>query len=308
MELYDKNWSYCGTNGSITQANLNPGDFIFKFKKSNSHNLRNKNGFSVKIQIILSYLKTMWFKGLSFLRAIRDIGNKYRLRVEKLKKQSKAQEEFSRKLIEVQEDEKERIAHELHYTIVHEILMFKQKAMMALKHRDDKVRMEKTLEEISELSSATITEVRNIAYNLHPHQLANLGFTKTIKSIINKVSGSTNLNFIFETDNVDELFPKECEINLFRLIQETITNIIKNSQATEIILKVSKSEDHLLILFVDNGKGILTGKEFADDMGEFGISTIMERLRIMNGEISIDSEINKGTSLRYKIPLKNENG
>lgn len=305
MEGFDKDWTECGTRRRVTYTNLNPGDYVFRVKGSNNDGVWNEEGTSVKIHISPPYWKTVWFKGLSFLSLVGAVGLAYRQRLEKLEKEGRAQEEFSRKLIEVQENEKKRIADDLHDTIAHEILMSKQKAMMALKHKDDKGRMEKTLEEISELTSATITEVRNIAYGLHPHQLDRLGFTKTIKSIINEVSRSTSIKCVFETDNVDELLPKESEINLFRVIQETMTNIIKHSQATEVILKVSKLEDHILILLIDNGKGMnLKGKEFINAKSGFGISTIAERLKIMDGEVSVDSEVNKGTTLRFKIPLK----
>ncbi|MEO8210510.1 MAG: sensor histidine kinase [bacterium] len=294
MINFEKNWAFCSSNGRIANTNFNPWDFVFKCKTNRIHT--NKPNW-----------KTLWFKALSFLGVAGTLGYKYKQRIEKLEKESKANEEFLRKLIGVQEDEKMKIAHDLHHTVAHEVLMFKQKAMLALKHKDDKERMEKTLEEISELSSATISEVRNIAYNLHPHQLAKLGFTKTIKSIVNEISWSTNINFVFESHNVDELLSKEIEINLFRLIQETITNIIKHSQVTKVILKVSKSDEHILITLIDNGTGNLSGKEFTELESELGIS-ITERLKIMKGVVCIDSKINRGTSLTYKIPINNNNG
>ncbi len=308
MEGFDKDWTYSGARRRVTYTNLNPGDYVFRVKGSNNDGIWNEEGTSIKIHISPPYWKTVWFKGLSFLSFVGAGWLTYRQRLEKLEKETRAQEEFSRKLIEVQESEKKRIADDLHDTIAHEILMSKQKAMMALKHKDDKDRMEKTLEEISELTSATITEVRNIAYGLHPHQLDRLGFTKTIKSIINEVSRSTSIKCVFETDNVDQLLSKESEINLFRVIQEIMSNIIKHSEATEVILKVSKLEDHILILLIDNGKGMnLKGKEFIEAKNGLGISTIAERLKIMNGEVSINSEIKKGTTLRFKIPIKKNN-
>ena len=231
-------------------------------------------------------------------------GYSYRKKLNKLEKEGKIQEDFSRKLIETQENEKKRIAHELHDTIAHEILISKNKAMLALKHDDDMIKMKKALGEISDLSSSTIADVRSIAYNLHPHQLERLGFTKTIKSIVNEVSVSTNINFIFETDDVDKVLSKESEINLFRVVQESISNIIKHSEATEVILKVSKSKNSISVLIVDNGKGFdLRSKEFDEAKQGFGLSGITERIKFMNGEIKIDSEINKGTTLKFKIPI-----
>lgn len=304
MEGFDKDWTYSGTRRRVTYTNLDHGEYIFKVKGSNNDGVWNEDGTSIKITITPPYWKTWWFKGLSALSLIAATGYSYRQRLEKLEKEAKSQKEFARKLIEVQENQTKRIAHELHNTIAHDVLISKQKAMMALKHKDDIPRLEKALEEISELSSATISEVRNIAYNLHPHQLERLGFTKTIKSIINEVSKSTDLNFVFETDNVDDVISKESEINLFRVVQECISNIIKHSGATEVILQVSKTIENLIVLIVDNGRGFdVNSREFTEARSGYGLSGIVERIKYMNGEIKIDSEIGKGTTLKFIIPI-----
>ncbi len=299
MEGFDKDWTYSGDRRRVTYTNLDPGEYVFRVKGSNNDGIWNEEGTSIKINITPPYWKTWWFKGLSLLGLVAATGYSYRQRLEKLEKETKAQEEFSRKLIEAQENEKKRIAHELHDTIAHDVLISKNKALLALRHRDDKDRMEKTLEEISELASSTITDVRNISYDLHPHQLASLGFTKTIKSIINEVSKSTEIKFTFETDNVDEVLSKESEINLFRVVQEAISNIIKHSMATEAILKVSRLEEHLIIMLIDNGRGFdVNSRDFSEARQGFGISGIMERIKFMNGEIKVESSINKGTTLK----------
>jgi len=305
MEGFEKDWVYCGTRRTATYTNLDPGEYVFRVKGSNNDGVWNEEGTSIKITISPPYWKTWWFKGLGALSLLAAAGYSYNQKLEKLKNESKIQKDFSRKLIETQENEKKRIAHELHDTIAHDVLISKNKALMALKHDEDNKKMKEALKEISELSSTTITDVRNIAYNLHPHQLERLGLTKTIKSIINEVNSSTTINFIFETDDVDELLSKESEINLFRVIQESISNIIKHSKATEVILKVSKLSDQLSILIVDNGKGFdLESKAFEEAKHGFGLSGIAERIRFMNGEIKIDSELNKGTTLKFLIPIK----
>ena len=304
MEGFDKDWTYCGDRKRVTYTNLDHGEYVFRVKGSNNDGVWNEEGTAIKINITPPYWKTLWFKGLGVLSVIAATGYSYRQRLEKLEKETRAQEEFTRKLIEAQENQRKRIAHELHDTIAHEVLISKNKALLALRHKDDKARLEKTLEEISELSSSTITEVRNIAYNLHPHQLERLGFTKTIKSIINEVSKSTDLNFVFETDNVDDLLSKESEINLFRVIQESISNIIKHSGATEVILKVTRADKDIHVMMIDNGKGFdVNSREFTKAISGFGLSGILERIKYMNGEIHIDSEIGKGTTIKFKIPI-----
>jgi len=304
MEGFDKDWTYCGTRRRVTYTNLDPGTYIFRVKGSNNDALWNEEGASIKINISPPYWKTWWFKSLSLLGLVSTIGYSYKQRLEKLEKESKAQEEFSRKLIEVQELEKKRIASELHDTIAQEITISKNKALIALKHKDDKKRLEDALAEISDMATSTITNLRNIAYDLRPHQLDKLGFTRTLKATINEISKSTNINFEIVIDDVDDILSKETEINLFRVIQESISNIMNHSKATEAIINVSKLEKHLLIIIIDNGKGFDVHNIKSGNIKHgFGFSSIAERIKFMKGEMKIDSEIDKGTTLRFKVPI-----
>lgn len=308
MEGFDKEWTYCMNRRRVTYTNLDPGEYVFRVKASNNDGVWNEEGTSVKINISPPYWKTWWFKGIGILGLAAATGITYRQRLEKIEKEKKAQEEFARKLIKSQENERKRIASELHDTIAHDVLISKNKAMMALKHKGDTDKLENALKEISELSSATINDVRNISYNLHPHQLERLGFTKTIKSIIYEVSKSTNISFQSTVDDVDELLTKESEINLFRVVQEAITNIIKHSGASKAEIKLTKFDDFITITVRDNGKGYDAGKnKLTDSKGGFGLSGISERIKFMNGEMNIDSEFNKGTALYFKIPIKINN-
>ncbi len=232
------------------------------------------------------------------------VGYGFKKRINKLKKEKNAQEEFSRKLISSQEDERKRIAFELHDTIAHDILLTKSKALLALRNPDDNENLRNALNEISDLSSETINDVRGISYNLHPHQLERLGFSDAAESIIKDVSKASNIDFNAEVDNVDDVVSKEAEINLYRIIQEGINNIIKHSKATEAELKVKRLENQIIISISDNGRGIESGKK-STETGRYGLglSGITERVRILKGELKIESELNKGTVLRIIVPF-----
>ncbi|MEO8664579.1 MAG: two-component regulator propeller domain-containing protein [Ignavibacteria bacterium] len=304
MENFDKDWVYCGTRRQATYTNLNPGEYVFRVKGSNNDGIWNEEGTGIKITIDPPYYKTWWFKSLSVLGVIAATGLTYRQRLEKIEKERQEQEEFSRKLIDSQESERKRISSELHDTIAHDILISKNKALMALKHKDNKETLENALKEISDQATVTINDVRNISYDLHPHQLERLGFTKTIESIINNVTKSTGISFSLETDDVDEVLSKKKEINLYRAIQESVTNIVKHSKATEASLKVSLIENFLIISISDNGIGFDMNKktETNNEIG-LGLPGIIERIKLMNGDFSIESNVNKGTVLRFRIPV-----
>ncbi|MBK8552130.1 MAG: hypothetical protein IPL53_14135 [Ignavibacteria bacterium] len=305
MEGFDKDWVYCGTRRNVTYTNLDPGEYTFKVKGSNNDGLWNEEGASVKLIIIPPWWQTWWFKSCGAALIFLTAGFGYKKRVNKLRREKTAQEEFSRRLIESQEEERKRIASSLHDTIAHDILLTKSKALLALRNPDDNENLKNALNEISDMSSETINDVRGISYNLHPHQLERLGFSEAIESIINDVSRASHIEFSVKVDNVDDVISKEGEINLYRVIQEAINNIIKHSKATEAELKVVRLENQIIISISDNGIGLDSRKSSDEGKYGFGLSGIAERVKILKGEFKVESEENSGTVLRISVPIVN---
>ncbi|MEO8210561.1 MAG: two-component regulator propeller domain-containing protein, partial [bacterium] len=190
MEGFDKEWIYCGTRRNATYTNLDPGEYKFKVKGSNNDGLWNDEGTSIKIKIAPPFWKTWWFKSLGVMSIAGATGLAYRQKLSKIDIDKKSQEEFSRRLLDSQEQERKRISKELHDTIAHDILITKNKAVIGLKKSHDSDAVKNILNEISDLSSITLNDVRTISYDLHPHQIDRLGMTKAIKSILNNASKS----------------------------------------------------------------------------------------------------------------------
>jgi signal transduction histidine kinase len=210
-----------------------------------------------------------------------------------------AQEEFSRKLLESQERERQRIAAELHDSLGQDLLVIKNWASIGLKNPAD-AKTEKQFSEISETVSDAIEEVREIAYNLRPFQLDRLGLAKAIESMLERVFDSSAINLTMQIDNLEGFFPKEAEIAFYRIVQEAVNNVVKHSEANEAGVSVRRLENELRLLIWDNGKGFdqnLTSPK----RGGFGLTGISERARILGGKISVDSTKGEGTNVTFVI-------
>lgn len=301
MEGFDKDWIYSGTRRFVTYTNLEPGDYVFRVRGSNNDGIWNEEGASVKIKITPPFWKTRWFKSLGVITIAGATGFTYRQKLSKIKKEKKAQEEFSKSLIDREESERKRISKELHDSIAHDILITKNKAELGMKRITDP-EMKKILNEISELSSQTLNDVRSISNHLHPQILEKLGLTKAVKSVIKYVTGSTEISFTENIENIDDIQPPELRINIFRIIQECCNNIIKHSGATEASLNILKDNKTLTITVWDNGKGI--SKNRIDGLG---LSGIEERVKLYKGELVIESAGTKGTIIVISIPYNNSN-
>ncbi|HMS64690.1 MAG TPA: two-component regulator propeller domain-containing protein [Ignavibacteria bacterium] len=300
MEGFDKEWIYCGTRRFATYTSLDHGEYTFRVKSSNNDGIWNEEGTSIKIHITPPFWKTWWFKSLGVLSVAGTTGLAYQRKLMKVQNEKLMQEDFSRKLLSSQEEERKKIATELHHTIAHDVLVTKNKISIGLKNAKDSDKVKVILDEISDLASNTLKDVRSISHSLHPHQLESLGLTKAVKSIINTVSKSTEISLTASLENIDNIFSKELEINIFRIIQECFNNIIKHSHATEVSLNTFIKGDSVNIVISDNGVGF---KRNADNAG-IGMSEMNERIRLYGGQYRIDSEQGKGTIMTIIIPIK----
>ena len=299
----DKEWVRTKEN-SVQYTSLDGGSYTFEVKA------RNEWGYWSE-PVLLSFVinpvwwKTWWFTTLLIVFFAGSLLLLYKRRVENLEKETRAQEEFSKRLIQSEEEERKRIAAGLHYSLGQNLLIIKNRALLGIKNKKEEFLREQ-LSEISSAASTTLDEVRQIAYNLHPYQLSRLGLTKAIRSIITNVKDSSSINFSDDLENIDNLFSKEAEINIYRIVQENINNIIKHSEAKNAFVKISKQESSVTILIEDDGKGF--DKENIYDekkkMKGFGLENIRKRLTLSNGEFSINST--NGTKVKIIIPVKNE--
>ncbi len=304
LEGFDKEWIYSGNRNIATYTNIDPGEYIFKVKGTNNDGNWNEAGVSLFVIIKPPFWATWWFTTV-FILGFLSIGPIiYFKRVNTLKKEKKQQEEFSKRLIHSQEEERKRIASELHDSLGQNLLIIKNRAALGLKSEKYDFNKEQ-LDEISKGASSAIDEIRRIAYNLHPYQLDRLGLTKALKSIITQIEILNKVHFIDLIENIDGVFSKEKEIIIYRIVQECINNIIKHSEAYTAEIKININDDILFMTISDNGKGFEV-KQINSKSKGFGMRNLSERIKILNGELVIDSSSEKGSRLIIKIPVHNK--
>ncbi len=235
-----------------------------------------------------------------YLLAVGIVSYIFYTRVSQFKKIAETKTEYSRRLIESQEAERKRLASELHDGLGQELIIIKNRAMLAINEGDDKEAVTKEISTISETASNALLGVREITNNLRPQLLDRLGLTKAIKSMIRKVSGVIEIES--DIDLIDGLVSKNEEINIYRIVQESINNIIKHSNAENALVEIKRSDKSILITIKDNGIGFdpTKLKRKAEVLGLVGLK---ERTQLLDGEISINSKIGDGTTIRISIPL-----
>lgn len=306
LEGLDTDWIDAGARRVAYFPNLSPGSYNFHVIAANSDGVWNTTGARVRIRVVPPFWRTWWFAVFSLGAVLGAAWLWYRRRIAGLEQERAAQAAFSRQLMQSQEDERKRIAAELHDSLGQSLAIIKNRALLSLSVPDDHERALEQLREISEASAEVIDEVKEIAHNLRPYQLDRLGLTKTIIGMIQKVGDTSDLRFAIEVDAIDGLFTPEGEINLFRIVQESVNNIVEHAQATEASVTIKRNDRGLAVTIRDNGKGFDDVQNLGGSVPRgFGLVGMTERAHVLGGEYKIQSVPGQGTTVTLVVDSKN---
>lgn len=300
LEGFDEDWTHVGNRRFAGYTNLDPGNYRFRVKGANNSGIWNEEGTAIDIYIAPPFWMTWWFRFLAALSFLGLFALFYNNRISTLKKEKAAQEAFSKQLIAVQEQERKRIAGELHDSIGQDLLIIKNSLEISRKTEDQKA-LQGKLTELSEITAQTIGEVREISAHLHPHILERLGLTKAIQSMINKAFENTPTSVQVSLENIDGLFAKDQEINIYRMIQEGVNNLLKHAGATNAKIDVVRQNKEVAIRIGDDGKGFLPDNVSHNG---FGLTGMAERVKFLDGSINLNSAPGQGTRLTITLPVK----
>ena len=302
LEGLDTDWVDAGTRRTAYFPYLPPGGYRFRVIAANSDGVWNEAGATFDIYVATPFYRAWWFMILVSSTFVGVALLIYGRRVNALRARQAAHEAFSRQLIQSQEAERKRIAAELHDSLGQNLLIVKNWALVGLNSLTADNPAREHLTEISETTSLALDEVREISHDLRPYQLERLGLTNTLDHMMRNVQNSSDIEFSTELENVDGMLSQESEINVYRIVQELINNVIKHSNATEAVLSITRTESGAQIICRDNGKGFdqtLAAKSSSSGMG---LSGLTERVRILGGRYTIESAPGAGSTTTITVP------
>jgi PAS domain S-box-containing protein len=212
--------------------------------------------------------------------------------------------ELTQHMEEIRENEKKEIAHDLHDDLGQKLTALNMdiawlKARIGVRSKG----VENKLDEMVEILNEALDSTKKISYGLHPRILDDLGLQAAIEWQLTEFNKSTGIKYHMS------FAPKDLEINkkgalvVFRVVQETLTNVARHSQASEVILKLRTNANFLRLSLNDDGVGIKNHQ--INNPRSFGILGMRERVQTIGGNISIRTRQGKGTELNLAIPLIN---
>ncbi len=202
-----------------------------------------------------------------------------------------------------QEEERKRLARELHDDTLQSLIALNQRIMLALR-QDDHDELKGSLTEIETMLAKTMRELRRLTRALRPIYLEDLGLVSALESLALETSESVNIPIVFRSEGVERRLEDNVEIALYRISQEAISNISRHSQASKAELSIIYKDSDLKLEIIDNGIGFDPPKNPGDfsQMGHFGLLGIHERAVLINASLQIRSEPENGTAIVIQAP------
>lgn len=205
-------------------------------------------------------------------------------------------------MVEGQEEERKRIAADLHDRLGSMLstvkLMFSD---LNAKIDANQSQQDHKLEKITGVLDEAVAEVRKISHNLSTGMLVDFGLSKAVEAMCASMDATANLRCHFQQHGNNERIPTQVEVGVYRIIQEAVTNIIKHAKATSIHVQFNQTKEELMVCIEDNGRGFDI-EQLPQNTG-IGLKNMQQRATVMNGKLHIESSKGKGTMVIIEIPL-----
>jgi two-component system, NarL family, sensor histidine kinase DevS len=205
-----------------------------------------------------------------------------------------------RRVVETQELERRRLARELHDETgqaLASILL----GLKALDEKTDDPAARASIEELRELVVATLQDVRRLAVELRPSALDDFGLVAALERLADSFAEQSGISVDFQAAIADERLPEEAETALYRIVQESLTNVVKHAQARRVSILLTRTNGMVKAVVEDDGRGFDPEKTNHDGHGLVGMR---ERLALLGGRLEIESARDAGTTVAAEVPVQ----
>lgn len=305
LDGFDPGWRDAGGQRMAAYQGLPPGEYVFRVRAANNDGVWNEAGAAMALALAPAFWQTWWFRGGGLVAGAGLLAAAYRRRLARLEAARAAQQEFSRRLLESQEQERQRLAADLHDSLGQSLLVIKNRAVMGLGQAADAEQVRGQLRHVSDMASEAIREVRSLAQALRPQQLEEVGLTRSLEAMIRRLAESSPVAFYADITGLDGALPREQEIHFYRVIQECLSNVVRHAQATRAEVTIRRDGPVLRARVRDDGRGLPAAARDGSE-GGLGLRSIRERLRALGGRVEFQTPPAGGTGVVIEVPARPE--
>ncbi len=201
-----------------------------------------------------------------------------------------------------QEEERMRLARELHDETIQSVIALKQRVQLAEKLVKDQ-NGKRSLQELESLAEQTVENLRRLIRAVRPIYLEDLGLVTALDMLARETTQNNHLIVDFQKTGEERRLSREEELSLYRIAQEALSNVVKHSKASHADVNIAFETSEIIMEVSDNGNGFIVPKsptEFAPN-GHFGLMGMHERADLIGARLEMESALGKGTSLKVVL-------
>lgn len=260
--------------------------------------------FELEYRMIGRDGRTVWLYSLATVQ--RECGEPtiicgFSIDVSRSRQAEAALRDVSARLINAQEEERSRLARELHDDLSQRMALLSIELEQMAQTMSVSDKMRRKFENLQNQAQEISSDIHRLSYRLHPSKLDHLGLAAAIRSLCEQINAGGKLRVYLHQRGFPATLPKEITLCLFRIAQEALRNAVKHSRANHVRVIVRLSQDAVRLAVIDDGCG------FDQRPGSFveglGLISMRERLRIVRGEMEIHSQPGQGTRIEVMVPL-----
>lgn len=221
---------------------------------------------------------------------------------DEIRKSNRQLHGLSQRLMKAQEQERLNLSRELHDESGQLLTALTVQLGLLDRSVDQPVTLRKMIDELKNTAIMIQENLHKLAVNLRPASLDHLGLVTTLKQYISEFNRQYDIPVDFEAVAMDGIrLPIEVETALFRIIQESLTNVVSHARATHVDVLLSLHNHHMVTIIEDDGIGFLEGSpSLEDNLGLFGMR---ERIEMLGGTFTLETFPGKGTTVKAEVPV-----
>lgn len=236
---------------------------------------------------------------LSRIKEIRELGMAFNEMVEQIRKYRAGVRQYVADITASQEEERKRIARELHDDTVQSLIAINQRLDLLKATLDDPAAARPRLAEIRTMVTGAIASVRQFSRDLRPLTLEDLGLIPAMQYLVSELGQREGINVHFEVQGDAEGLPADMEVAMYRILQEALNNVRKHAQASQIRVVVRFGKKQVFLTVEDDGTGFEVPEAITDfaSNGSFGVMGLHERAQLFGGKLELHSKPGEGTKV-----------
>jgi signal transduction histidine kinase len=234
---------------------------------------------------------------LSRIKEIRELGMAFNEMVEQIRRYRAGVRQYVADVTQTQEEERKRIARELHDDTVQSLIAIGQRLELIKETLAEPAEARARLSEVRTMVTGSIASVRQFSRDLRPLALEDLGLMAAMQYLVNQLAQSTGIEVNFEVEGPIEGLSNDMEVAIYRILQETLNNVRKHADATEVDVLAHFDDDQVTLTVADNGRGFEVPEAMTDfaSSGSFGVMGLQERAQLFGGNVTVQSQPQVGT-------------